>query len=122
MTAGVVHMEENTWADPEQRYRVVYLFDAGELDFVTDSDYVTAEEWAKAEATEEIEVVFLPDYPEINVAAHVVDQPLGVLLIIAFGVPMLFAVLLVGQATAEYLSLTQRIRWQPKTISFWEKR
>ena len=122
VTAGVVHMEENTWADPEQRYRVVYLFDAGELDFVTDSDYVTAEEWAKAEATEEIEVVFLPDYPEINVAAHVVDQPLGVLLIIAFGVPMLFAVLLVGQATAEYLALTQRIRWQPKTISFWEKR
>ncbi len=51
---------------------------------MTDSDYVTAEEWAKAEATEEIEVVFLPDYPEINVAAHVVNQQLGVLLIIAF--------------------------------------
>jgi hypothetical protein len=120
--AGVVHMEEYQWAKAQERYRVVYLFNAGDFNFVTDSDYVTADVWATAEATDKIEIVFLPSNPETNVPADEIDRPTGVLYTLAFGLPVLFALLLAGQATAEYLALTNRIRWKPKKYSFWEKR
>jgi hypothetical protein len=119
--AGVVHMEENRWAEAQERYRVVYLFNAGDFNFVTDSDYVTAEVWATAEATGKIEIIFLPSNPAKNAPAAEIDRPTAVLYTLAFGLPALFALLVAGQATAEYLALTHRIGWKPKKTSFWEK-
>lgn len=121
VTAGVVHMEEFTWAEADRRYQVVYLFDAGGLDFVTDSDYVTAAEWEHAQATKEIEVLFLPSDPELNTAAGALDRQWWGWMAVSFGVPVLFAVVALFTLAAEYLSLAGRIRWRPKQFSLLER-